>query len=322
MVHPLDLVSASIIVGYVLVGSVRGALVAGLSLAGFVLSYVAAIIAPSVLAGPLASATGLSAFSAGILSSLAALIVVSLCFSIPRRVIVRRRRAMGAVNKGNGGGKGGPSSSSRLIGGLIGGVSAIVVTACVGWCYDMATTGPVGMSLPPVATSVTTHVAGPVVEGGLYLGLSQGVERRGVAAMFAALLSHPSRTAEGVRLLASLQGVPELASDQTFVSLLLAGDESGLAQHVPLLALKSDPGTTDVIKWMGLAPKGIDAFLSDLAWLGGRVGRVVNDAGAQTAFKDLADSGLLQSGNTTALMTDPRFAQILSALARSTTSDQ
>jgi hypothetical protein len=327
MIQPLDLISASILTGFVVVGAVRGLFLNSLWLLGLILSYVSAIAVPMAFATPVSERFGISHLVATLILSVVAMFAVSIVFGGIRKLALRPQIPKKVEGKAM------PvpavpslSGPSRFLGGFLGGLCGIAVTSVVGWCYDLACTGPMGNLLPDSTTSMTTRVSQNVMYGAVYAATRQVTDSAGSARIVAALISHPSKSFNGVNWLMSDPDIQKLVKDQTFTAPFLAAETETLAQHQGLKSILNDATTLQTLASMGLLPDGDASNVPDgLAIVGGKIGTLINDTDVQEAAKGLQADGLLAEGKTTQLICDSRFLTIMDRVtggwSRSPTDD-
>jgi hypothetical protein len=315
MMHPLDLIACAIIVGYVSVGAIRGVFLTSLWVISFLASYAAGVAAPMFFSASVAGRLEIPQLLAAILVSVVAMFATSILISAIRKAVLRRRNPKPVDGKPKA-----PapalSGASRFLGGVLGGLCGIVVTALVGWMYDMSCASPRGATLPPSDTSRTARVSQNVMYGAVYAGVYQGTDKPGLARMVAALVSCPSRTFTGVNLIGSDPDVQALAKEPAFVGAFLAGDEEAIRQHSSLTELLSKEEIVQTLSAMGLiAGDDASAVPYGLSVVGGKIGELVNDPDMRDAMLGLQAEGLLEPGQTAALMKDPRFIKVMDRIA-------
>lgn len=219
----LDALALVLLALFVLLGARRGALAAGLSLAGLLVGYGAAFLLAPVVGPPLAAALGLASLLGAALTGAATIVLVAACSAIAGRALrSKQAEARGGARR---------SPWDRLGGACFGAVRGVLVVVLVGWLalWADAAAEASGLERPPIA------------EGSTAGGLARGAVESGVVAVIgdssaggrvtARVLARPRQALGDLRWLLEQRSVEALAADRAFWERVEAGAvDAALAQ--------------------------------------------------------------------------------------------
>jgi uncharacterized membrane protein required for colicin V production len=309
----LDALALTLLALFVAVGVLRGALTTVMGLLALGGSYAAAIVAAPRL-GPLAAdrlslPEPLGMAAAGSIAFLAAYIVLGGIAGMVRRRERRRTsprtpqdRFLGAV-----------------FGAVRGGLVVLLLSWLALWVDALRTTGTAEI-LPPIDSSSAAAVTSAVVEAGVEAVLSDSGPSSRLVARIAA---HPGVALVEVQGLVENPRLDQLRSDAMFWTYVENGAVDAAMNRGSFQGLIHDESLRRQMAALGLIEeeaaadaRAFRAAAGDmLRELGPRLKALRSDPELQRLVADPELQGMLESGDTLALVSHPGFRQIVARVA-------
>ena len=287
-------------------GARRGALVSGLSLAGFALGYAAAIFAGSHAGGIAAEICGVSPLLGGPIAGTLAFLFVSFAFGVVAFVLRRRSDDV-------------PSASSRVGGACFGALRGSLLVVLIGvlavWIDALPQLATQGASDPPVVDTPLRTVARAAVAMGVgaALGDTPGAD------LVAHTLSQPAEAIEQLRALAATPEIAALAGDREFWAYVEAGAMQAAVAQPSFQRLQWNAKLRGQLAAVGFVDEisaGDPAIFAlemrgALEKVGPRLRQLREDPELARLANDPAVSDLVQRRDVVGLLANPQFQGVL-----------
>jgi len=291
-------------------GARRGAAVAGVQLVGLPLAYAGAVGAGFAFGPALAREAGWSAGAATLVAGTAGLVLVHLFVSAVARALRARAET--------------PDGSSQAVGAVFGALRGALLALPLLWLAGFAEGARVagvrpglpdlsGAKLPQLGTGVLGAGAGAVLD-----------ERAPGGRVAVRFVGHPGETLDALQHVVSDPRVVSLQRDAAFWRDVERGAVRAALAKPTARALVNDRrfrarlGDVGVVSAAAVGnARSFEAELSvALAALGPRLEAVRNDPALDELLADPEVRASLQSGNTLALLRDPRFRALVARASR------
>jgi len=315
----LDLVALAILLVFVVVGALRGALAAGTSLACLVVGYTGGWLAARHGSGLFADVDALP----GMLATAAAGTVGFLCGYVACAGVgfaLRRweSRWRGDLPR---------SAADRLTGGLLGALRGSVIVLLLSilatWLDAARDLGlwPELAGLPQTESSQVTRISSGVVEGLVETALGEG---GGAASKVVAhLAAQPGASLKSLQVLASDERIERLQGDRLFWSLVENGASERAINQGSFHAIVYDPDMRSQLAELGLVSEEAaadpqifrDAMAEMLSALGPRIQGLRNDPEILRLSQDPQIVAMIESGDTFGLVVHPDVQRIVARVS-------
>jgi uncharacterized membrane protein required for colicin V production len=302
----LDVLALLLLAIFAWLGARRGALATGLSLAGIVCGYAAAIFAATHLGGIAADLCGVSPFFGAPIAGTLAFAFVALDFAVVSFVL--RRRSEGA-----------PTVASRIGGACFGALRGSLLVLMIGvlalWIDAMPQLADRSASDEPAVETPLRSVARAAVTAGVEtaLGDTPGAD------LAAHALAQPGEAIEQLRALAATPEIAALAEDGEFWAYVEGGAvEAALAQpsfqriqwNTKLRRKLAAVGVVDEVSAGDPAIFALE-MRGALAKIGPRLRQVREDPDLARLANDPAVVDLVQRRDVVGLLANPGFQRVL-----------
>jgi membrane protein required for colicin V production len=312
----LNALAAVVLAGCIAAGAWSGALVTGLRIAAFVVSYIAAtllgpLFAPAV-GGPLGIGGGLVAT---LVASSAVFVVVSFAFSIAVR-LARRRGPRDNVGR---------SPRDRFLGAafgaLRGALLAMMIVYLAMWFDALRATGTAGV-VPEIGDSLAADVTSGVVQSAIESAVDPADRGARFAARFAA---QPADSASALKSIVDDPAFARLRSDERFWNDVDDGDVDIALRRSSFAGIADDARLRHKVARLGLVSEDealdADRFRASIAQvfqeIGPRLRGLRHDPAVRELLADPAVVAMLQNGDTIGLLAHPKFRELVSRISGS-----
>lgn len=310
----LDTVVIAILVIFTLIGFLRGSLAAGVSVLTLVVAYGVAFVGAT--RGGAAAAARLNLAEA-IGPPLVGCVLFFLSFAVVGSLggffVRRQRRRL----------KGPRSAGDRLLGGcfgfLRGGFLVLLISFAAIWLDVLRSSGRADF-IPSIAGSRAAAVTALAVEAGVESAMSDAGSRAHLVARMAA---RPADSLEAMQALMDDPAIAALQGDPLFWARVESGAVEAAMNRRSFLAIQEDAELRGRLANLGLVdaaaaedPQAFrDTAETTLRELGPRLRGLREDPELQRLVADPEVAGLLQQGDTLALMGHPGFRDLVSRVA-------
>ncbi len=306
----LDAAALLILGVFIGMGALRGALASALGLVTLAAGDGAAVIAGPRLGPVVAERLDLAQMVGLAVAGMAAFLAVFVVMGIASWFLNRWARERAAFGR---------SARDRFLGGAFGAVRGALVVMLLSWLAlwvdALRVTGTVA-DLPDLGPSRAAAVTSDLVESGVQAAVGDAPSGR----LMARLASRPGAALGEVQ---ALLDSPELAaqrSDAMFWTYVESGAVDAAMNRASFVRITRDASLRMRLAELGLIgedaandPRAFrDVSRQVLAEVGPRLRRVKNDPALQQLAEDPEIQAAIQSGDTVALMTHPRFRQLVS----------
>jgi hypothetical protein len=292
------------------VGARRGAAVAGVQLIGLPLAYAGAVAAAFAFGPALGEELGWPEAVGTLVAGSAGLVVVQLLVSAIARALREREED--------------PAGASQALGLLFGAMRGALFALPLLWLAGLsegARLAGVRPELPDLSGAKLPALGSGVLGSGAEALVDEKAAGGRVAVR---LVSHPAETLEALQQIVADPRVVQLQRDGPFWRDVERGAVHAALAKPSARALVNDPRFRARLGQVGVVsadavtdPHDFETELSlALAELGPRLEAVRNDPAMQELLADPAVRESLQSGNTLALLGDPRFRALVSRATR------
>jgi uncharacterized membrane protein required for colicin V production len=309
----LNAIAFLVLAACVAAGAWNGALATGLRIATLVLAYGLALVLAPVFAPSFAGAFG----GEGLLATLTASSVVFLVAYAVLAIASRYARRLGPrANVGR-------SPRDRFLGACFGAVRgafvAMMVVYLAMWLDALRATGSAPI-VPELGDSVAAEVTGGVVEG----ALASTVDTADPAARFVThFASHPAAAAGGLQALLDDPSFVTLRADTRFWNDVEDGNVDAALQRSSFRALADDAQVRHQAAQLGLvseeSARDADAFRQSIAGvfeeIAPRLRGLRDDPAVRELLADPEVVARLQNGDTLALLTHPKFRELVARIS-------
>jgi hypothetical protein len=291
-------------------GARRGAAVAGVQLVGLPLAYAGAVGAAFAFGPALAREVGWSETPSSVAAGTVGLVGVQLFVSAVARALRARDEE--------------PGGSSQAVGAVFGALRGALFALPLLWLAGLAEGARVAgvrPELPDLSGAQLTALGSGVLGAGAGAVLDESAPGGRMAVRF---VSHPAETLEALQQAVSDPRVVSLQRDAAFWRDVERGAVRAALAKPTARALVNDRAFRAQLGDVGVvspeAVKNARSFESELslalAELGPRLEAVRNDPALEELLADPEVRASLQSGNSLALLRDPRFRALVSRASR------
>ena len=309
-----DFIAAGLLALFVFLGARRGGMAAGTGLLALVAGYGGALWAASHLGSRVAQQLAVSDFLgppiAGTLGFLVAFAVFSLLGAVLRGF---DRDRLGDLPR-----TGLDRSVGGIFGALRGGLVVVLLSVLALW-VDAARQLEVSeglASLPPLGSSRVAQVSGVAVETIVRSALADAGPMAGVAAR---LVARPAETLKSAQQLVGHGGFEELHADALFWRYIQHGAIDNALNQASFYRLSQDDDLRQQLASLAIItpeeaadPRAFRAAIGQaLVAAGPRIEALSQDRSLQRLAEDPEILGLLQAGDTFALITHPKIRALV-----------
>ncbi len=292
-------------------GAHRGAPESALRLLGLGVAYAAAVVAGKLAGASLAEGLGINKWIGGVAAGVIAFAAMQALIELG----ARRMRASAGDDA---------SDASRVAGSLLGiargGLLLLPLLWLATFTEGVRQSGA-EIGLPDLSGSRVTLVTEAIVAAGAERLAAEGDRSDRVTAK---LLAHPGAAVGALTEIAADPRLRVLQSDQAFWSDLENGDVAGALARPTFVDLSRDARFRQRLAALGLVAESsaldgeqfrreMDAVMTEVA---PRIRKLRNDPELQQLLADPAIREKVQSGDTVALMLDPRIQEVVARVSR------
>ncbi len=287
-------------------GARRGALASGLSLAGFVLGYAAAIFAGMYAGGIAAEICGVSPLLGAPIAGTAAFLFVSFDLAVVSLLLRRRRKSV-------------PSAASRIGGACFGALRGSLLVLLIGvlavWVDALPQLAHRDASAAPALDTPLRTIARAAVTAGVEVALGDAPG----ADLVAHTLTQPGAAIEQLRALAATPEIAALAEDREFWAYVEADAMQAAVAQPSFQRLQWNAELRGQLAAVGLVDEissGDPAIFAlemrgALEKIGPRLRQLREDPELARLASDPAVADLVQRRDVVGLLSNPEFQGVL-----------
>ncbi len=319
----LDVILVCLLMSFVLVGALRGALTSGTSVVSLLLAYGGGVFCAQNLSEPFAAELGISqiyaAAIAGSVGFFAAYVIAGLLGSLLRGW--DRERLAGASR----------SVMDRAAGGFFGGIRGGLVVLLLSWLMvwldaarDLGAIEGVGQ-LPQTEDSRVAGVTRAVVAEAVDRVLVENGEAPEAGArLMAKLASNPGPALKGLQDLLADEKIAALQQDKLFWTLIENGASERALNRLSFYQISHDDDMRSRLTDLGIvspqAATDVEAFRAEARAVFEQVGPKLKGLREDPELHRLAENpeivSLLENGSTLALLSRPEIQSLIDRIAK------
>ncbi|MFT5444016.1 MAG: membrane protein required for colicin V production [Myxococcota bacterium] len=319
----LDVVLGCVLVAFVLLGTIRGALAAGTSVVSLLLGYGAGVYCAQRFAASLGARLDVSELIAGALAG-------SLGFMLALTVAGRLGSLLRGWDKDRlaGAGRG---SADRLVGGLFGLVRGGLVVLLLAWlaiwldaARDLGAIDRVDEIPQTEGSRVAAMTRTAVAEAVTRVLVENDKGSEPGALLMARLASNPGESLAGLREVLADDRVAQLQQDKLFWTLIENGASERALNRLSFYQVSHDDTMRQRLAQLGIvsaaAGKSVETFRDEARDVFDRVGPRLKGLREDPELQQLAANpeivSLLESGDTLALLSRPEIQRLVDRLSK------